>query len=322
MRMNNWTADRRAFAPEGDAAAAGADDAAATVAASAAAAAADAQAAPNPKWWEGDKFADPARLYLTAKGLTVDDPLEAMPKLIDIAANAEKRIGRGLDSIIDKPGKDQPYSEWVAANRAALGLPADEAAYKIAPPESWPKDLPWDTAGEGKARSIALKYGIPDAALQELVALQASTVMDVYGSTAAMSAKALADMMNDLERDFGTQTPVLMNKAKQAAQLVAEKAGLSTEALANLSDAMREKIGDANVIRFMGSIADMMSDDAAVGMGKGGSMTTTPAEARQQLAVLRDKGGDFYQATYERNETKLAQLRPVVERLSRIAAGG
>lgn len=325
MMMNEFTRDRRSFAPEGEgapAAAAAAAPAAADLPAAAAPAAAAAAPAAAAKWWEGDKFADPARQYLTAKGLTVDDPMEAMPRLIDIAANAERRIGKGLDSILDKPGKDQTYPDWVAQNRAALGLPADEAAYKIAPPEGWPQDQGWDTAREGKARAIALKYGVSEAALQELVGLQAEAVMELRGASAAEMTKATAALMADLERDFGTQTPAVITKAKQAAQLVAEKAGLSTEALANLSDTMMDKIGDANVIRFMAGLADMMSDDAAVGLGKGGALTTTPAEARAQLATLRAQGGEYYEATAKRDTAAIAKLKPQIDHLTRIAAGG
>lgn len=317
----DFTRDRRSFAADlegAPAAAPAAADPPAAVDPTPAAPAAPAAA----KWWEGDKFADPARQYLTAKGLTVDDPLEAMPRLVDIASNAEKRIGRGIDTIIDKPGKDQPYTDWVAQNRAALGLPADEAAYKIAPPEGWPKDQAWDTAREGKARAIALKYGMPEAALQEMIGLQADSVMEMLGATDAELAKANALMMADLEKDFGTQTPALLAKGKQAAQLVAEKAGLSSEALQNMANTMTDKIGDANVMRFMGALADMMSDDAAVGLGKGGALTTTPAEARAQLAALRAPGGDYYEATNKRDNAAMAKLKPQMEHLTRIAAGG
>lgn len=324
--MNSFARDRRSFAPE-DGAGAGGDDAAATAAAaSAAATAADAAAAgqttPAAKWWDAKDYSAEDKTWLAARGMAEDDPNAALVKAIKGHRSAEQRIGKGLDSIIDKPGKDQPYSEWVAANRAALGLPADEASYKIAPPEGWPKDLPWDTAGEGKARSIALKYGLPEAALQELVALQAGSVMELNASGAAMSETAKRELMADLEKDFGTQTPALITKAKQAAQLVAEKAGLSTEALANLSDVMMDKIGDANVIRFMGSIADMMSDDAAVGLGKGGSMTTTPAEARQQIAQLRSADGEYAKAVKSDNRAEIARLQPQIDRLTKIAAGG
>lgn len=277
---------------------------------------------PTAKWWEVKDYSPEEQQWLAARGMAEDDPMLAIPKLVKGHRAAEQRMGKGMDSILDKPGKDQPYSDWVAQNRAALGLPADEAAYKIAPPEGWPQDQGWDTAREGKARAIALKYGVPEAALQELVGLQAEAVMEQRGATDAEMTKATAALMADLERDFGTQTPTVITKAKQAAQLVAEKAGLSTEALANLSDTMMDKIGNANVIRFMASLADMMSDDAAVGLGKGGALTTTPAEARAQLATLRAPGGEYYEATAKRDNAAMAKLKPQIDHLTRIAAGG
>lgn len=322
MTLTDMIRDRRSFAAVGDGAGAGDPPAATPPVDTPPVVTPPAATQPAAKWWEGDKFADPARNYLTAKGLTVDDPMEAMPKLIDIAANAEKRIGKGLDTILDKPAKDQTYPDWVAQNRAALGLPADEAAYQVAPPEGWPKDAQWDTAREAKAKAIALKYGVPKEGLQELINLQAEAVMEMNASGAAMSEQAKRELMADLEKDFGTQTPAVIQRARQGAEAVATKAGLSSEAIANLSDAMMDKIGDANVIRFMAAIGDMMGDDGAVGLGKGGALTTTPAEARAQLAALRAEGGEYYVATNKRDSAAMARLQPKIDMLTRIAAGG
>jgi hypothetical protein len=293
-----------------------------TPAAEATPAAVAALTAPAPKWWEGDAFADPARNYLTAKGLTLDDPMQAMPKLIDIAANAEKRIGKGLDSIIEKPGKDQTYDQWIAANREALNLPAEPSAYQIAPPEGWPKDAPWDTVSEAKAREIGVKYGIPQAAMAELVGIQAAAAMEFMGQSDASLAQAKAQLMTDLQKDFGNQTPAVITKAKLGAQAVAQRAGLDMDALANLGDVLTDTLGDANAIRFMAAITDMMGDDGAVGMGKGGPMTMTPAEARQQLAALRAPKGDYYEASLKRDHAALATLKPKMDHLAKIAAQG
>lgn len=277
---------------------------------------------PAAKWWEGDRFADPARQYLTAKGLTVDDPLEAMPKLVDIAANAEKRIGKGLETIIDRPAKGEAYADWVTKNREALGLPADEKGYDMARPEAWPKDAPWDEKGEAAAKAIAVKYGIPKEALQELVNLQAATQMDGYAQAAALGDQAKRQLMTELERDFGAQVPAVLQKARQGAQAVAEKAGIDTSALANLSDVLTDKIGDANTIRFMAAIGDMLGDDTALALGKGGALTTTPAEARAELARLRSPEGEYAKAYGKGDRAEMERLRPRMEQLTRIAAGG
>jgi hypothetical protein len=273
------------------------------------------------KWWEGERFADPARQYLTAKGLTVDDPMEAMPKLVDIAANAEKRIGKGLDSILDKPTKDQPWTDWVAKNRDSLGLPADEKGYEVARPENWPKDAPWNDQAEAAAKAIAVKYGIPKDALQELVNLQAADAMRTYQTAAALGEEGKRALMADLEKDFGEQVPKVLHQARLGAQFIGEKAGLNTEAIANLSDVLTEKIGDANAIRAFRVIGEMLGDDTAVGLGKGGGLTTTPAEARAEIARLRAPDGEYFKAVKSGDRNEIARVQPTIDRLTRIAAG-
>lgn len=277
---------------------------------------------PTSKWWEGERFADPARQFLTAKGLTVDDPMEAMPKLVDMAANFEKRIGKGLDTIIDRPGKDEPYADWIAKNREALGLPKDEAGYQVQRPEAWPKDAPWNDASEAKVRAVGVKYGLHPEAVQEIVNIAAQDALQTYQDAAAMGEEAKRTLMADLEKQYGDQTPKVIQKARLGAQAVAEKAGLQMDAVANLSDVLTDKIGDANAIRFMAAIGDMLGDDNALGLGKGGGLTTTPAEARAELARLRGPDGEYAKAFAKGDRATMEQLRPKMDSLTRIAAGG
>lgn len=273
------------------------------------------------KWWEGDRFADPARQFLTAKGLTVDDPLEAMPKLADMAMNFEKRIGKGLDQILDKPAKGQTFDDWVAQNREALGLPKDEAGYEIARPDFWPKDAPWNDKAEAEAKAIALKRGVSKEALNDFINLQARIAAETYQQAEDLGEKAKAKLMEDLQRDYGDKTPAVIQRARLGAEAVAQKAGLQMDAVANLSDVLTAKIGDANAIRFMAAIGEMLGDDGAVGLGRGGGLTTTPAEARAELARMRSPDGEYYKATASGNRTEIARLQPTIDRLSRLAAG-
>lgn len=327
MTITDFARDRRTFAPEGDNP--GGDvtppatpPAGDTPPPSALPPGGDTPPASSAKWWEGERFADPARQYLTAKGLTVDDPLEALPRLVDIAANAEKRIGKGLDTILDKPAKGEAYADWVARNREALGLPKDETGYEVSRPENWPKDAPWDDTAEAAAKAIAVKYGVPKEALQELVNLQAQNALQTYQTATALGEEAKRTLMADLEKDYGDQVNKVIHQARLGAQFIGEKAGLSTEAIANLGDVLTEKIGDANAIRAFRVIGEMLGDDSAVGIGKGGGLTTTPAEARAELARLRSPEGEYYKATASGNRAEIARLQPMIDRLTRIAAGG
>ena len=321
--ITDLTRDRRTFAPEGEGGGGGETTTTTTPPPDTTTQTQTAQTQnTGAKWWEGERFADPARQYLTAKGLTVDDPMEAMPRLIDIAANAEKRIGKGLDTILDKPAKGQSFDDWVAQNREALGLPKDEAGYEIARPDFWPKDAPWNDKAEAEAKAIALKRGVSKEALNDFINLQARIAAETYQQAADMGDAAKAKLMADLEKDYGDQTKAVIQKARQGAQAVAEKAGLDMEALGNLSDVLTDKVGDANAIRFMAAIGDMLGDDSAVGMGKSGGLTQTPAEARAELARLRSPEGEYYKATASGNRAEIERLRPNMERLTRIAAGG
>ncbi len=326
--MTDFARDRRALAPEGDGAGGGGDTTTTTTGGDTTTQTGGdttgqtTTQTTTAKWWEGERFADPARQYLTAKGLTVDDPLEAMPKLVDIAANAEKRIGKGLDSIIDKPAKGEAYTDWVAKNRDALGLPKDEAGYEVARPENWPKEAPWDDKAEAAAKAIALKYGLPKEALQDMINLQAANAMQTWNDAAALGETAKRQLMSELEKDYGDQTPKVLHQARLGAQFIGEKAGLTTEAIANLSDVLTDKIGDANAIRAFRVIGEMLGDDTAVGLGKGGGLTTTPAEARAELARLRSPDGEYFKAVKSGNRNEIARVQPTIDRLTRIAAGG
>lgn len=335
--IDRFVRDRRAFAPDGDGATPPAGDTppAAPPAATLPPAAAPGEdtppappagdtppggEAPAAKWWEG--LSDPHKAYLTPKGLTVDDPLQALPKLIDIAANAEKRIGKGLDSIIDRPAKGQDYGEWARANAEALGLPADAAGYEVKPPSDWPKDLPWDSAAEGAAREIALKHGVPKAAHDAYVTFQADAMKRLAAEADAGSAKAKAEMMAELQRDWGGQVQAKVTLAQQAAQVLAEKAGLTSEGVEALSQTLSAKTGDAGVIRIFAAVAEMMGDDSGFAMGRGAqTLGTTPAEARAEIARFESADGEYGKAFKAGDQVALAGLKAKRDQLYKLAAG-
>lgn len=323
LMMIDPTRDRRSFAPaDGD----GGDTTQTTTTTAAGdtttTTGADTTQTTAAKWWESDAYSADERQWLTARGLTEDDPLAAIPKMVKGHRAAEQRIGKGLDTILDRPAKDQPYTDWIDKNRAALGLPADEKGYEIARPEAWPKDAPWDEASETKAKAIAVKYGLPKAALQELVDLQAANTLDTYKQAAALGDEAKRTLMADLEKDFGDQTKTVIHQARLGAQFIGEKAGLDAEAIANLSDVLTEKVGDANAIRAFRVIGEMLGDDTALGLGKGGGLGTTPAEARAELARQQSPEGEWYKATAANNRAEIERLKPTIDRLNRIASGG
>ena len=312
-------ARRPVFAAMGDGAGAGGADGGAGDAA-AVAAAASANAAP--KWFEDASYSAEEKTWLAARGLAEDDPLKAMPKLIKGHRAAEQRIGKGLDSIMDRPAKDQSFAEWSAANRAALGLPEKEDGYTAQAPDFWPKDAKWDATLEANARKLAFENGVSPEAHKAYVGLFAQKMKDMNDAAESGLASAREAMMSDLRRDFGDKTDATITGAKQAAQYFAEKAGLDTAAIESIGMTLSEKIGDAGTIRFMAAIREAMGEDSAVALGQGSQqLTATPADARAELQKLQAPGGEYYEATKTRNLPEIERLKPKIVQLTKIASG-
>lgn len=273
------------------------------------------------KWWETEAFA-PTREMLVARGLTVDDPVEALAKLAGSYQNAESRLGKPADTLIERPKKDQAVTDWMKTQRELFGIPEKAEDYKLDRPKDMPKDVPWDDKLEGKVRAAAVDAALTSGQLQAMTQVYAGHMAEIAKGIDTELQATTERMMTDLARDWGDQMPARIGLAKQAAQAVAAKAGLSEDAVQGMSMALAAKGGDANVIRFMAALGEMMGDDVLKGGGGGGAgFGTTPAEARQQLATLRAPGGAFYEASKGGDSTRLTELRPVIERLSRLAAG-
>jgi hypothetical protein len=278
---------------------------------------------PSPKWWEGERFTDDHRTALTSKGLAVDDPIEAVSKLVDMQVNAERKLSLPADQLLTRPKKDQPVNEWMRENAALFGIPDAPEKYEVKPPESWPKGSEWDTALEVEARKIAHEEGLSGKALQRYVDMYAGAVGKLATDAQSNLAAAQATMMTDLQKDWGAQAPARMARATQAASVVGEKLGLSNEGMLSLAQSLTDKTGDAAVIKLFDLIGDMMGGDSAIGIGKGsGALGMTPAEARSQIAALRAPDGAYYKASASGDQRELARLQPEIDRLTKIAAGG
>jgi hypothetical protein len=314
-------------APEGAAGGAadgGADNAAAAAGAAAAAAAqaagAGAQAQAAAPWWQAPDYGPEEQEWLRARGLTEDDFTKVAPKLVKGHRLAEQRLGRGLDRILDKPAEGQSYADWARANAAALGLPEKEDGYAVKRPESWPKDAPWDGEFEADARKWAFENGVPPAAFQGIVDRYASRVLALEQAAAEGMARDQATMMAELQREYGAQTEAAMTRARQGAEVVAQKAGLTPDQIAELGQVLGAKTGNATAIRFMAAIGEMLGEDTGIGLGRGGPLTMTPAEARAQLAAFTAEGSDWAKASASGNAAKIAELKPRFEQLAKLAA--
>lgn len=273
------------------------------------------------KWYETVELAEEERQWLSSRGLNEDDPLKVLPKLVKGHRSAEQRIGRGMDSILDKPAKDQKLGDWMRQNAATFGLPDSDEGYGAAQPDFWPKEMPWDAELEASARKLAFENGIPPEAHKAYVDLFAKK-MQAYGEEADRALDAAkADMMAELERDHGTKAPAVLAGARQAAQHYAEKAGLGGEELNRVMGVLADKVGDAGVIRFMNAIRADMGEDAGVGLGRGGGLTMSAAEAKAELARFEGPEGEYGKAFAAGDARRLADLRARRDQLAKIAVG-
>lgn len=325
MNIRDLIARRRAFGPEGEGAGVGAGDAGQAAAAAAAAAAAGAGAGEAgggsaAKWWEGSDYSPEERQWLTARGLAEDDAAKVLPKLVKGHRAAEQRIGKGLDTIMDRPAKDQKLTDWMREQKDVFGLPAAEADYKIERPEGLKDGIAWDGEFEAAAKKLAFEQGLLPSQLQAITDLYAGKVGAMAQAADEAYQAANTKMMEGLTRDWGKETPAKLAQARQAAHVLAEKAGLDAAGIEAVSATISQKAGDAATIRMFAALAEMMGDDRMV-QGAASRMGTTPAEARQQLAQLQGRDGAWSKATQANDRAEIARLRPEIERLSKLAAG-
>lgn len=314
MTFLNFRADRRCLAPDdGGAGGSGSD----TVAGSGADTVAGGGTGAA-KWFEdAASFTDDHRAFLTTKGLAVESQTEAVQKLIEIGRNADKRFGKPLDSVIDKPAEGQSLAEWRKANAAIFGIPPDAAGYKIERPAELDKSITWNEAAEVSLRKVAHDQGWTQDDVAVATRLHASVIQDMARAAEAQAAEANAALLAETSAQWGKDAEARITRARQAASVLGEKAGLDADGLANITGLIAAKTGDAATIRLFDVIGQMLADDKLIGAGgAGGDMTADQAKSR--LEQMRAPGGAFYEAD---TAAKRLALQPEIERLTKLAAG-
>lgn len=278
-------------------------------------------AAPVAPWHKSADYTPDEQQWLAAKGLAVDDSKDILAKLVRGHRSAEQRIGKGLDNILDKPAKGQPHAEWARANAAALGLPDKEDGYAVEPPDFWPKDAPWDSELEGKARKLAFDMGVSPETHKAYVGLFAEKMKALDEGSALELEGAKGKMMADLQKDFGAQTDAKITQARQAAQMVAEKAGIDADGIERIGKLLAKDTGDAQVIRFMAAIGEMAGEDSMVQPHGGGSLTMTPVDARAAYEKFIGPEGDYGKAFAAGDTMAMQKLNARRTELAKLASG-
>lgn len=272
-------------------------------------------------WWEADGTTEETRAFFKANGLTVDDPAEAARKAADMARHAQKRLGHKPEELMLRPKDPKALAEWMRENRDIFGLPEKPEDYAIAKPEGF--DGEWDDGLARQMQAAGYEAGVPPAAMQKLTGIYAEHVKTLMGRAQDDLAQATEAMRSELTKDWGDNYQANVTRARQAAQVIAERASMDGDALSATLALLSEKTGDANTMKLFHAIGQAMGDDTALALGKGnGSYATSPAEARAEAAKLRSPGGEYYEAVNKGDRTAMDRLKPRLTQLDRLASGG
>lgn len=274
-----------------------------------------------PKWFETDRWGDEARGYIEAKGLNkFEDPNEAISHMIGIGQAADKRFGRPIDTVMDKPTDGQPLQEWRRENAALIGIPEKADGYTFERPKDLPESIAWDSGFEDRFRALAYERGLSQDDVSAMTGFYAEHVKGLSSGVDAEFERANSAMMGELQKDWGSGTEEKIAQARQAVQVIGERAGLETGGIEAVASVLTTKGGgDAAAIRFFAALGEMLGEDKGRGIGAGnGGGGMTPAEAGAKLKEMRAPGGAFYEAKTAADRARVADE---IERLTKIAMG-
>ncbi|SFI60688.1 hypothetical protein [Albimonas pacifica] len=273
-------------------------------------------------WWERDGFLKSDEVdWLRSKGFNQELTPELMARALRSYRAAETKMGRPADSLMDKPGKDQPVAEWMKANRELFGLPEAPDGYEIKRPDM-PEGVTWDEGLETKFREIGHANGMTPAQMQASVDMFAEMRKTEFETLATELQTAGEEMRQQLERDWGDQYSAKVKQAQQAAQAMGEKAGLDTEQILSIGQLLKPKVGDAGIMRLFAAIGAAMGDDGFVpGAGGGPGIGMTPQEAKAEHDRFVGLDGEYGKAYRAGDQPKMRELNAKRLQLLKLASG-
>lgn len=286
---------------------------------------AEAPAAAAGQWFEDQRLTEDHRSYLTAKGLTTAaDPTDAVTKLIGIGQAADRRFGRGIDSVIDKPAQGQDLTEWRKANAEVFGIPAAADGYEITRPEGMPEGIAWNDDLVGRMRSLAFERGMAPGDVQALTEMYAGYVTEIENGVDADMRAAEKQLDGELVKLWGRDVEANKARARQAASALAEAAGIDQAGLESVVGLLSNGApGQTAALRMFAALGEMMGEDKAIGIKAGvGQLGMTKAEAQQALSTFVAPDGEWAKASAAGDTEAIARLRPQYERLTRQIAAG
>ncbi|WP_347137530.1 hypothetical protein [Paracoccus sp. SSK6] len=301
----------------------GTDDAAAAAAAAASGTGGDNGAA-EPKWFEDARIPDDARTWMTAKGVTAAaDPSEAILKMVGMGQAADRRFGRPIDQVIDKPGKDQPLAEWRKAHAETFGLPADASGYEIARPEGLPEGIAWNDGLADKMRNLAFERGLAPDDVKAMTEMYAGYVAEVDQNLDRDMREAEGKLAAELDREWGKDAEVHKTRARQAASALAEQAGLDADGIRSVVGLLSSgEPGQTAAMKIFAAAGALLAEDKGIGLRSGASsFGMTKEEAATEFTKFMAPDGEWAKASQARDSEAIARLRPQFERLARLASG-
>jgi hypothetical protein len=184
--------------------------------------------------------------------------------LVKAGYDAHREVGARIPIKTD--GKPESIAEWRKThlpNIYKAGLldapPATPADYGLVKPDNMPAGLEWNDERASKYAGVLHKFGIPKAAVPELMALHVEALTGV-GALVKTSVEAGTAA---LKSEFGTDYDVRVEEAKRLTAAIFK----SPEELA-----LFESTGIGNHPGFLGVImrlAPLVAQDSSVLVGKG-----------------------------------------------------
>lgn len=139
-------------------------------------------------------------------------PFDAMAGL----GNAQKLIGQRQN--LKPPGPDatpEQQAAYQAEVRKITGAPETPEGYGLKAPDNLPEGLEWNAELADRAANIAHKYGIPPAALHELIELNNENAAGLAAKGPELQRQEISRQINELTKEWGADAPVAWQQAKR-----------------------------------------------------------------------------------------------------------
>lgn len=275
-------------------------------------------------WFDDQRITAEARDWMNAKGLTgAADPLDAVTRLVGIGQAADRRFGKPIESVIDRPAEGQSLAEWRRANADAFGLPAEASGYDITRPDDLAEGIAWNDALAGKMRDLAFERGLAPDDVQAMTGMYAGYVSELNQNLDREMRDAETRLDGDLQKLWGKDAEANKTRARQAASALAEAAGLDGDGIRAVVGLLSNgDPGQTLAIRMFAALGDMMGEDKGIGLRNGaGGFGMSKEEATAEFQRFLAPDGEWAKASAARDSEAIARLRPQFDRLARQASG-